>query len=68
MVQLHNEAYSLPPALLAHSLKSTILDQKLEALPAQLDAQQFQSFIPKLEKDSLRFWMILLILAPRSFG
>ena len=59
MVQLHNEAYSLPEALLVHSLKATILDQKLEALLAQLDAQQFQSFIPKLEKNSLRFWMIL---------
>ena len=59
MVQLHNEAYSLPEALLAHSLKATIFKQKLEALPAQLDAQQFQSFVPKLNKTSLRFWMIL---------
>ena len=59
MLQLHNEAYSLPEALLVHSLKATILNRQLEALPAKLDAQQFQSFLPKLDKKSLRFWMIL---------
>ena len=59
MLQLHNEAYSLPEALLVHSLKATILNRQLEALPDKLDAQQFQSFLPKLDKKSLRFWMIL---------
>ena len=59
MLQLHNEAYSLPEALLVHSLKATIFNKQLEALPEQLDAQQFQSFVPKLNKKSLRFWMIL---------
>ena len=59
MLQLHNEAYSLPEALLVHSLKATILNRELEALPPKLDAQLFKSFLPKLDKKSLRFWMIL---------
>ena len=66
-VLLNNEAYSLPPALLNHSLSATILDKQLEPLPEQLDAQLFQNFIPKLEKESLKFWMVLHETALTAF-
>ena len=39
--------------------QATILDKQLEPLPEQLDGQLFQNFIPKLEKESLKFWMVL---------
>ena len=59
MMQLHNEAFSLPEALLDHALKAKLITKELEALPDQLDAAQFKSFVPKLQKNSLRIWMIL---------
>ena len=55
MMQLHNEAFSLPEALLVHSLKARIVNKQLEALPDPMDAQGFQSFVPKLDKKNLRF-------------
>ena len=67
-VLLNNEAYSLPPALLNHSLSAAILDQQLEPLPEQLDAQLFQNFIPKLgEKESLKFCLVLHETALTAF-
>ena len=59
MMQLHNEAFSPPEALLDHALKAKLVNKEGEALPDQLDAAQFKSFVPKLQKNSLRFWMIL---------
>ena len=59
MMQLHNEAFSLPEALLDHVLKAKLVTKEGEALPDQLDASQFKSFVPKLDKKNLRFWMIL---------
>ena len=58
-MQLHNEAFSLPEALLDHVLKAKLVTKEGEALPDQLDALQFKSFVPKLDKKNLRFWMIL---------
>ena len=59
MMQLHNEAFSLPEALLDHVLQAKLVTKEGEALPDQLDALQFQSFVPQLDKKQLRFWMIL---------
>ena len=59
MMQLHNEAFSLPEALLDHVLKAKLVTKEGEALPEQLTASQFKSFVPKLDKKNLRFWMIL---------
>ena len=59
MMQLHNEAFSLPEALLDHVLKAKLVTKEGEALPEQLTASQFKSFVPQLDKKNLRFWMIL---------
>ena len=57
---LNNEAYSLPPALLNHSLKAKLMDKQPAALPAELDAKLFENFIPKLgDTTSLKFWLML---------
>ena len=59
MMQLQNEAFSLPEALLDHVLEAKLVTKESEALPEQLTASQFKSFVPKLDKKNLRFWMIL---------
>ena len=59
MMQLHNEAYSLPEALLNHLMEAKLVTKEGEALPPQLSASQFKQVVPKLEKDKLRFWMVL---------
>ena len=53
MMQLHNEAFSLPEALLDHALKAQLVTKEGEALPPQLEAAQFKSLVPKLQKKSL---------------
>ena len=59
MMQLHNEAFSLPEALLDHVLKAKLVTKEGEALPEQLTASQFKNLVPQLDKKQLRFWMIL---------
>ena len=59
MMQLHNEAFSLPEALLDHLTQAKLVTKEGEALPDQLSASQFKNLVPQLEKEKLRFWMIL---------
>ena len=66
-MQLHNEAFSLPEALLDHVLEAKLVTRKGEALPEQLTASQFKSLVPKLDKKNLRFWMILHEEAFKAF-
>ena len=58
-MQLQNEAFSLPEALLDHVLEAKLVAKEGEALPEQLTASQFKSFVTQLDKKNLRFWMIL---------
>ena len=65
---LANEAYSLPPALLQHSLKAKLVDKELRALSEELDAKLFEKFIPKLgESTSLTFWLMIHEEALQAF-
>ena len=67
-ILLANEAYSLPPALLQHSLKAKILDKELQALNEELEPQLFQQFIPKLgESGALTFWLVMQESALEAF-
>ena len=67
-VLLNNEAYSLPPALLNHSLSAKILDKELQPLNEELEPQLFQQFIPKLgEKEALKFWLVMHETALTAF-
>ena len=67
-ILLANEAYSLPPALLQHSLKAKILDKELRALNEELEPQLFQQFIPKLgESTALTFWLVMQESALEAF-
>ena len=59
MMQLHNEAFSLPEALLDHLMEAKLVTKEGEALPPQLSASQFKQVVPKLEKEKLRFWLVL---------
>ena len=59
MMQLQNEAFSLPQALLDHVLEAKLVTKEGAALPEQLSASQFKSLVPKLDKEKLRFWTIL---------
>ena len=58
-MQLHNEAFSLPEALLDHLMEAKLVTKDGEALPEQLSASQFKELVPKLDKEKLRFWMVL---------
>ena len=67
-VLLNNEAYSLPPALLKHSLSANILNQELQPLNEKLEPQLFQQFIPKLgESEALKFWLVMQESALTAF-
>ena len=58
-MQLHNEAFSLPEALIDHLMEAKLVNQEGEALPPQLTASQFKQLVPQLDKKQLRFWMVL---------
>ena len=68
MMQLQNEAFALPEALLDHVLKAELCNKKGEAYPAQLSAETFKKVVPKLDKKKLRFWLCLHEEAFRSFA
>ena len=59
MMQLQNEAYALPEALLDHALQAELCNKKGEAYPKQLSAGVFKQVVPKLDKTKLRFWLLL---------
>ena len=66
-MQLHNEAFSLPEALLDHLMEAKLVTKEGEALPPQLSASQFKQLVPKLDKEKLTFWMVLHQEAYESF-
>ena len=66
-MQLHNEAFSLPEALLDHLMEAKLVTKEGEALPPQLSASQFKQLVPKLDKEKLTFWMVLHQEAYDSF-
>ena len=66
-MQLHNEAFSLPEALLDHLMEAKLVTKEGEALPLQLSASQFKQLVPKLDKEKLTFWMVLHQEAYESF-
>ena len=59
MMQLQNEAFALPEALLDHTLKAELCNKNGEAYPKQLSAEIFKLAVPKLDKKKLRFWLLL---------
>ena len=59
MMQLQNEAFALPEALLDHTLKAELCNKNGEAYPKQLPAETFKLAVPKLDKKKLRFWLLL---------
>ena len=59
MMQLQNEAFALPEALLDHTLKAELCNKLGEAYPKQLPAEIFKQAVPKLDKQKLRFWLLL---------
>ena len=67
LMQLHNEAYSLPELLLDHILAAKLVTKEGEALPDELTASQFKQLVPQLDKTKLRFWMVLHQEAYDSF-
>ena len=67
MMQLQNEAFALPEALLDHTLKAELCNKKGEAYPKQLPAETFKLAVPKLDKKKLRFWLLLHEEAFQSF-
>ena len=67
-ILLANEAYSLPPALLKHSLSAKILDKELQPLTEELEPQLFEQFLPKLGSETaLTFWLIMPESALKAF-
>ena len=66
-MQLHNEAFSLPEALLDHLMEAKLVTKEGEALPPQLSASTFQKLVPKLDKEKLTFWLVLHEEAFKSF-
>ena len=58
-MQLHNEAFSLPQALLDHLMEAELVTKEGEALPAQLPASTFQKLVPTISKEKLTFWLLL---------
>ena len=66
-MQLHNEAFSLPEALLDHLMEAKLVTKEGEALPPQLSASTFQKLVPKLDKEKLTFWLVLHQEAFQSF-
>ena len=67
MMQLQNEAFALPEALLDHTLQAQLCNKNGEAYPKQLPAEIFKLAVPKLEKKKLRFWLLLHEEAFKSF-
>ena len=67
MMQLQNEAFALPEALLDHTLKAKLCNKMGEAYPPQLPAETFKLAVPKLDKQKLRFWLLLHEEAFTSF-
>ena len=67
MMQLQNEAFALPEALLDHTLKAELCNKNGEAYPKQLPAETFKLAVPKLDKQKLRFWLLLHEEAFKSF-
>ena len=59
MMQLQNEAFALPEALLDHALQAELWNKKGQAYPKQLSAGLFKQVVPKLDKKKLRFWLLL---------
>ena len=59
LMQLQNEAFALPEALLDHTLKAELCNKNGEAYPKQLSAEIFKLAVPKLDKKKLRFWLLL---------
>ena len=66
-MQLHNEAFSLPEALLDHLMEAKLVTKEGEALPEQLSASTFQKLVPKISKEKLTFWLLLHEEAYKSF-
>ena len=67
-ILLANEAYSLPPALLKHSLSAKILDKELQPLNEELEPQIFEQFVPKLgSEEALTFWLMMPETALKAF-
>ena len=67
-VQLANEAYTLPPSLLQHTLEGKLINKQLEEHPAELEATVFKELLPELpEPDELEFFLVLGELAMQSF-
>ena len=58
-MQLANEAFALPEALLDHALQAELCNKNGEAYPKQLPANIFKQVVPKLDKKKLRFWLLL---------
>ena len=67
-ILLANEAYSLPQALLEHSLAAKILNRELQPLDEELEPQLFAQFLPKLRSETaLTFWLIMSESALKAF-
>ena len=58
-MQLANEAFALPEALLDYALQAELCNKDGEAYPKQLSAEIFKQVVPKLDKKKLRFWLLL---------
>ena len=67
-VLLANEAYSLPPSLLKHTLGGKLLTKELAEQPEELTPENFKAHLPKLlTEDELEFYMVLGQSAMDSF-
>ena len=67
-ILLANEAYSLPQALLEHSLAAKILNKELQPLDEELEPQLFAQFLPKLRSETaLILWLIMPESALKAF-
>ena len=67
-VLLANEAYSLPPSLLQHTLGGKLLTQELAEQPEELTPESFKAHLPQLlAEDELEFYMVLGQSAMESF-
>ena len=66
-VQLANEAYTLPPSLLQHTLEGKLVNKQLEEHPAEIEAAFFKELLPELpEPEELQFFLVLGELAMQS--
>ena len=67
-VLLANEAYSLPPSLLQHTLGGKLLTKELAEQPEELAPESFKAHLPQLlAEDELEFSMVLGQRAMESF-